>query len=313
MEEAVRKQIRHLTRPGLVAVSGGADSCALSLILKNVSPVPITIVHVNHHLRGQESDDDQRFVQSLALQTGIPCRTVSRPVEGDSRIEISARELRYQWFQEVAEECQCGWLATGHTADDQAETVLHRLIRGTGIAGLGGIPPERAASPDSNLTIIRPLLTLRRNDLLEYLRERNQPFRTDSSNHDERFTRNRIRHELLPLLTTYNPRIVEAVTRLAEQSRETSDWIESCAEQLLARARRPDAGEITVLDAECLAAESPFLVRAAFQRLWCQKNWPLGEMTAEHWQRLAQRATADYPGGISVRCVGKVVQIRRKS
>ena len=311
VEEEVRRQIATLTSPGLVAVSGGADSVALLRAMKEVCLIPFTAVHVNHKLRGDESEGDEAFVATITSPLDIPFRSTSLPIPERASIESTARELRYAWFQKMAIELDCGWLATGHTADDQAETVLHRIIRGTGIAGLAGI--QSPSTTATGVSIIRPMLRVRRSALEEYLNELNQPFRTDSSNADRQFTRNRIRHELLPLLVSFNPKVVDSLTRLAERAKEQSQDLSDRVMELLNRSVLPPAGDVYILNAEALSEASPLVVRELFSTTWKSLGWPLGEMTAEHWHRLATLQSNDFPGGISVRRAGKVVQLRRKS
>ena len=169
--------------PGVVAVSGGADSVALLHALADAGAGPLTIAHVNHQLRGRDSDDDASFVERL----GWPCRTLVADIRAlGGNLEAAARRVRYDWFEQVANEVGATWIATGHTADDQAETVLHRLVRGSGLQGLRGIAPRRGR-------IVRPLLGTTRAELQIYLATKNQPFRTDTTNFDTQFTRNRIR------------------------------------------------------------------------------------------------------------------------
>src|SRR5438128_702763 len=206
----VRRVGRWLRRldigPGgmVVAVSGGPDSVALLRALVELRrEEALTIAHLNHQLRGLESDADEEFVRQLharlqAEGAGKPllsCRRID--VAGQARaeggnLEAVARRVRYQWFGQVAAENGARWVATGHTADDQAETVLHRLLRGAGLKGLRGIAPRRPLAP--GIDLIRPLLGMARAELLEYLSERGQSYCEDRSNVDLRFTRNRIRH-----------------------------------------------------------------------------------------------------------------------
>src|SRR5712692_7499162 len=199
--------------PMVVAVSGGPDSVALARALKELQPAlnlePLILAHLNHRLRGEESDEDESFVAKLvdALSDlgAAQVRLVTHRVDvgGQARrakdnLEKVARDVRYRWLAEVAREAGARWIATGHTADDQAETILHRLLRGAGLKGLRGIAENRPLAGD--LRVIRPLLTVTRSEVLNYLQAQEQSFRQDSSNADLRFTRNRIRHELLPFL-----------------------------------------------------------------------------------------------------------------
>jgi tRNA(Ile)-lysidine synthase len=207
-------------------------------------------------------------------------------------------------------------VATGHTADDQAETVLHRLLRGTGLRGLGGIPARRPLVP--GVALLRPLLGARRDEVLAFLRAAGADFREDASNADLRFTRNRIRHELLPLLAAqYNAGIVPALCRLAEQARAAQTCEESAARALLAGAERPRAGGLVVLERAALAGAPRQVVRAALRLLWEREGWPLGEVGFAALERaasvaLGERTAVDLPGGVHVRKRGRVVQVERK-
>lgn len=307
-----------LTGPGVAAVSGGADSVALLRGLLDAGAGPLTVAHFNHHLRGAESDADAVFVRELAADLGLPFQLgeadVRAVADGDN-LEATARRLRYDWLAGLGSE----WVATGHTADDQAETVLHRIIRGTGLQGLRGIAEARRGEGLApTALIVRPLLTVTRADVLGYLAELGQPFREDATNADRALTRNRIRHELLPLLRTFNPAVVEALGRLAAQADEAHEVIEDEAVDLLVRAALPQAGELSVLDAVMLAGRRDHLIREAVRLTWAARGWPLDGMTADHWQRLVgivrgDPSSADFPGGVHVRRVGRVVQLGRRS
>jgi tRNA(Ile)-lysidine synthase len=311
--EAIRA-FSGLTGPGVVAVSGGADSVALLRGLLDAGAGPLTVAHFNHHLRGAESDADADFVRELAASLGLPFRLGEadvRAVAAGDNLEATARRLRYDWLAGLG----AGWVATGHTADDQAETVLHRIIRGTGLQGLRGIAVSRELGAG---WLYRPLLAVTRADVLDYLAELGQPFRTDSSNANPAFTRNRIRSELLPLLRTFNPAIVDVLGRLAEQADEAHRGIAEEATRLLTEASRPRAGGLYVLDAETMAARPDYLVREVFRTAWAALGWPLDGMTADHWDRLvgivrSDPTSADFPGGIHARRVGRVVQLGRRS
>ena len=210
----------------LVAVSGGADSVALLRALTAVQgggSGRIHAAHFNHHLRAAESDADQAFVVELCHGLGIACEvghTAGSLAEvPGTGLEEAARAARYDFFRQAAERLGARYLATAHTADDQAETILHRVIRGTGVAGLAGIARVRSLGPA--VSLIRPLLGVRRGEVLAYLEELRQPYRRDSSNDDRRFTRNRLRRELLPLLASqYNAGVVEALLRLGSLAGE---------------------------------------------------------------------------------------------
>jgi tRNA(Ile)-lysidine synthase len=210
--------------------------------------------------------------------------------------------LRYDWLVRVAQELEIPFVATGHTADDQAETVLHRLLRGTGLKGLSGIAPRRVLAP--GVEVLRPLLRIRKQTVLSYLEHEGQPYRLDSSNADLHFTRNRIRHELLPQLTEqYNPALVPLLGQLAEQAAETAAEHEALARTLLTEAELPRAGERLVLDRRRLAALPRHLVREILRSAWVREGWPLRAMGYLEWDRLAavtfnESVAVDLPGGI---------------
>jgi tRNA(Ile)-lysidine synthase len=224
-------------RPGeriCCAISGGADSTALLLLLhaanslpKNALGVGLSAIHINHTLRGAESEADQTFVQQLcdSLQIPLELRTVDTAAHARTHkqsIEAAARNLRYEAFSNLLAQNQATAILTAHTLDDQAETVLMKLLRGAWLEGLSAISPVLEL-PQGR--ILRPLLTLRRDDLRTYLQQKNQPWREDSSNSDEAFTRNRLRHTILPVLRQENPQIDTTLSNLAELAREEeSRW-----------------------------------------------------------------------------------------
>lgn len=324
----VRKVRRYLRRQDVavggivVAVSGGPDSVALLRILATLRyGEKLTVAHLNHQLRDAESDADEAFVRDLAAKLSLPVYSerlnvkASAQCEGDN-LEASARRARYSWFQRVAQETQSRWVATGHTADDQAETVLHRLLRGTGLKGLRGIAARRSLS--AGLELVRPLLHVRRAEVMAYLDAEDQDYRIDSSNRDLAFTRNRIRHELLPLLAErFNPEIVATLGRLSNQADEMYRWEQQQARALLAAAERPRAGSLLILDRGPLLGAARHLVREVFRLLWEREGWSQGRMSFAAWDRLADiargdLASVDLPGGIHVASRERVVQIGRR-
>jgi tRNA(Ile)-lysidine synthase len=209
-------------------------------------------------------------------------------------------------------------VATGHTADDQAETVLHRIVRGTGTAGLAGIRPHRQLIP--GVSLVRPLLNVSRREVLDYLAAIGQPSREDRSNADLRYTRNRIRHELLPdLAAKYNPGVVAAVTRLAALAGEVQDVIAGLVDDLSARCVTADRpGEVTV-DCDVLASAPRFLVRELLIAIWRRQGWALQAMGFERWEELAELALAPqralsvwkkvFPGSVAAAREGRVLRL----
>jgi len=226
------------------AVSGGADSMALltGLVFVNESRRRgwrIHVAHLDHGLR-EDSEDDRRFVEAQAARLSLPLvwrrEDVRERSEADGvGIEEAGREARYEFLRETAEDVAAQVVALGHHADDQAETILHHIVRGTGLRGLAGMPASRPIRPRSAIRLVRPLLGIRRCDIEAYLQERGIPYRHDHTNHDPgAATRNLIRHELLPLLETrLNPRATEALIRLSEQARMADDALRFAAREAL--------------------------------------------------------------------------------
>jgi tRNA(Ile)-lysidine synthase len=234
-----------------VAVSGGIDSVALLrllLELRHELGIVLSVVHFNHKLRGAESDADQEFVAGLAGEHGLEFYSASGDVaqlaaEDHSGVEAAARELRYGFFRGLLGEDEdtdteltslahvLNKIATGHTLDDQAETVLMRLIRGTGLRGLAGIYPRITVEHedgDGHGEIVRPLLGVRRHELEQYLADLKLPWREDSTNTDSKFTRNRMRKLVLPLLEReFNPAVIKSFAELAEIARDEEDYWEN--------------------------------------------------------------------------------------
>ena len=300
---------------GVVAVSGGADSVALLRALVESGPGDIVVAHLNHQLRSDESDADTNFVQSL--YPSLPHRVesidvVSMADSAGDNLEAAARRIRYDFLTRIARETQAEWVATAHTLDDQAETILHRLIRGSGLRGLRGIAAKRELSP--GILLLRPMLTVSRVEVIEFLQGRDQPWREDRTNLDRRFTRNRIRHELLPLLRQFNPAIAETLTRTAEQAEDLFSHIEQQALLDLAAVERPKAGRVVILNCAALAGFADRRVREFLHIVWRREGWQLGDMTSEHWQRAADVALGrapswDLPGRIRIVNASRVVRI----
>ena len=224
-----------LVRPGdrmAVAVSGGADSVALLRIMLELRAelgIVLAIAHFHHGIRGAEADADQEFVCSLAQEHQIEAYlgkgdAISQARAQRMTVEEAARELRHAFFCQLAQKHNLQRIATAHTADDQAETVLMKFIRGAGSRGIAGIYPMQQLLGASSL-LVRPLLTARRKQVEEYLQELGQSWRNDSSNADLRFTRNRARSRLLPLIAQeFNPAIVQSLAHAAEIARAEEEY-----------------------------------------------------------------------------------------
>ncbi len=241
----------------LVGVSGGPDSVALLDVLVKAGWRP-HVCHLNHQLRGAESDADAEFVRRLAGQYGLPSTIESHKVAAD---EDSARRARQEFFARAAERTGVHKLALAHTADDQVETFLQRLLRGAGVPGLVGIWPERQFGA---LRVIRPLLTVRRAEILEYLATEKLSYREDASNADTRFTRNRIRHELLPLLEReFNPAIRDVLLNTAEILRDEDFYLlHHVAQRFYMAVCQNDAVNVKAL------ANCPVAIQRRVLRFW---------------------------------------------
>ena len=215
-----REQLLPARARVVAAVSGGADSVALLLVLHELG-FPVEVAHCNFHLRGAESTRDERFAAGLAARLHLPFHlahfdTTAEAARCGESLEMAARRLRYTWFEELRRRVGAEAVCVAHHRDDNAETLLLNLLRGSGLRGLGGIKARAGR-------IVRPLLCTGRADILRFLSERGQTYVCDSTNTDTRFRRNRIRHEVLPLLATINPSVettlVETARRLAEATR----------------------------------------------------------------------------------------------
>lgn len=228
----------------VVGVSGGVDSVALLYLLCALNgrdgwSLRPHIAHLNHQLRGPESAADAEFVSQLAKSLRLPITVESADVSARAEatgvsIEQAGREARLEFFERVCLSTGISTVVLAHHADDNAETVLQRIMRGTGFRGLVGIRPVRPLREGSAIRIVRPMLPLRRSEIEKYLADRGIAWRQDSSNTSDLYTRNRLRHELLPLIREkYNPQVDEALVRLAEQARHLDAYLTETAERML--------------------------------------------------------------------------------
>ena len=294
----------------VAAVSGGPDSTALLVglnALRRKKKLDLAAAHANHALRGEESDGDERYVRELCRRLEVPlvCRRLPVPLDAADReegIETTARELRQHFFADAARELDAAFVATAHTADDQAETVLHRIMRGTGLAGLAGIPASRELVP--RVKLLRPLLLIRRADVLEYLAAIGQDFREDRSNRDLSFTRNRVRHELIPYLTEhFNPHVTESLVRLSLLATQAQATIDGQVQRLQRRALVKRSTHHVELNCTPLRRATRFLICELLRRIWADQSWPLQEIGQEDMERIADlvcRTTGacDLPQGV---------------
>jgi len=315
-----------------VAVSGGADSIALLCLLLRLREelgMVLSVVHVNHKLRATESDRDRDFVCSLAREHKLELRSTEVNVaqhafEAGISLETSARELRYKFFRELLGEGssskpELDKVATGHTLDDQAETVLMRIVRGTGIRGLRSIQPRiEVQAEHGSGEIVRPVIGVRRGELQQYLRDIGQSWREDATNRDLKFTRNRVRQLVLPLLEReFNPAIAEGLAELADIARveedfwenEAAGWMGTGIHWVRPQPRMPELVQLApaggnptphradraqecsnaLLDLAWLVSEHPAVQRRIVRAIAAQGGFALDAQHVEEILRLASK------------------------
>ena len=268
----------------IVAVSGGADSTALLLAIEELIrheklSISIYVAHLDHGIRS-DSRRDAKAVSELAKSLGFVSvmgrtKVAERARENSDNLEQAAREARYEFLERTAKKRKAQIVLTGHTMDDQAETVLLRLMRGSSGAGLSGMGAVRPISQGSQVLFIRPLLWARRSQTEEYCRHRKIRFLHDEMNEDERFARVKVRKQLLPMMTTFNQRVVEALSRTATLLREDADVLLNSADELLQRACNDKGAyhesELPSLSVHVLSSALPALRRRAL-RQWISRG-----------------------------------------
>jgi len=308
-----------------VAVSGGADSVALLLLLAELRKqlgIVLSIVHFNHKLRGKDSDADEKFAARLAEKYGLSFHggradIAARAKSCKANLEDTARRARYEFFARLVGDGRVDKVAVAHTADDQAETVLAHIFRGTGLAGLGGIHP--VAGP-----VVRPLLEVRRAELRAYLRGRKQRWREDATNRDVTRMRARIRKKLMPILEKqFQPAVVQHLTTLAELAREDEAFLAALVEERMRRCVVKGAGSAKVSASELLhcpgkqdftaegteGAEKILVISGRMvRRIVKEMKTRTGELGTEHVRAVLQLAAhgengkrLELPGGLRVR------------
>lgn len=310
----------------LLAVSGGPDSVAmlramLALKERHGGSGRIFVGHLHHGLRGAVADADRAWIETLCRRWEIPLEVGYADVpaiaadQGDG-CEAAARKARYEFLAATAEKLGARMVAVAHTADDQVETVLHRILRGTGIAGLAGMPRRRPLTP--SVVLERPLLDMRRRDVLRYLSAIGQNYRTDESNADVRWTRNFLRNELLPTIRAHiNTEVDEAVWRLAAQAEEVQQFVANAAARLASQAMAMDtrASRLELrIDGRPLSDQPPLIVGEVFKLAWAEAGWPLQAMGFREWRQLAEmvrpgrpQPPLNLPGNILARRDGEFV------
>jgi tRNA(Ile)-lysidine synthase len=297
-----------------VAVSGGADSVALLRLLielreelKSKTPFEIAVIHFNHQLRGRSAEADERFVRKLAETQGLKFYCESADVDAAAKrakrnVEDAGRRERYVFFARLVKEGRVAWVATAHTMDDQAETVLAHVLRGTGLAGLGGIHAISGR-------VVRPLLGVRRAELRKYLKLRKQSWREDATNRDTTRTRARIREKLIPLLEKkFQTEVVEHLAQLAEHARDDEEFLDRAAEEKL-RDFHGDGSAFRVSVDDLVGQNTALALRGRMVRgivKACKAQ--AGELGAQHVaivllfaERGENGKSLQLPGGVEVR------------
>ncbi len=302
----------------VVGVSGGADSMALLDVLLEFNRtldwrLKVHVAHLNHQLRGVEAEKDAAFVQaaadSLQIPSTIETRDIARVADEQSiGVEQAGRDERYVFFERVCLRVGAKALALGHHADDNAETILQRILRGTGLRGLAGIPRSRLLAPESDIRVIRPLLRMTRRDILKYVSNAGIAYREDRSNASEEPMRNRIRNNILPTLESeVNPQVRDALIRLGEQAAWLQEYLNETVQRTFETLIISHTDQVLTLNANALSRKSR-IVQTELIRL-AYRSFGLGEqdLTFSHLcsalDLIADPASgkrAQLPGGMTI-------------
>ncbi len=320
---------RTLDLPGrrvLVAVSGGVDSTVLLHVLRSLAgslDLDLSVGHVNHGLRGEESEADASAVRELAAKYDVPVRVVrvdpeelrrGRGSRARPTLQEAARRVRYDALRAIAAELGAERLATGHTLDDQAETVLLRILRGSGPDGLGGIP-ER--SPDG--FVVRPLLRISRREILAYATAQGLHWREDRSNSDPAFARARLREEWLPgLRDAFNPQLLRAIGDLAEAQRRDSEWVAEIVEREAERFLKVEDDGLRIARSGWQALPEALARRVV--RLALRRTGVVRDLSRVHIERVVDALRSgrpgsriELPGGLELVCDRDAARLRRSA
>ena len=297
----------------VVACSGGPDSTALLHALVALQPtahLKLHVAHLNHDFRGQEAEDDARFAAQMAKGLGLDSTVAEAdPMAyqremGISSFEEAAREVRYRFLTGLAHRINADAIALGHTADDQAETILMHLIRGAGLPGLSGmreVSHWRDNPKGQSAILFRPLLEAERNDTRAYCLELGIPFRVDSTNSSLRFTRNRIRHKLFPVLEEYNPRVREALLRTGRAASESLEFLDEELNVLWPNMFSKE-GRTVFVDTAALKNLHPYMRGMALRRAFAEASGSMRRLSETHVKSML--ALSQGPAGKSVHLPG---------
>jgi tRNA(Ile)-lysidine synthase len=300
----------------VVAVSGGPDSVCLLYLLLQISQelnLQLFVAHLNHMLR-EEAIQEEEFVRELAERYSLPFHSerieVAHLVQKGETLEEGARRIRYDFLRRASERFSANKIALGHNADDLVETVLLNLIRGTGIRGMRGIPPVRK---EGSIAFIRPLINIWREEITDYLREKNIPYMIDRSNLSLQFTRNRIRHQVIPLLEEINPKVKLAIHRLAEIASEINSFIEDEVKKGKERIVEGKSESSLYINLPALFSFHPALQKEILRSILAEfLSYEIGREEMERILEVGRSEGAiTLPGRIEVRRVGDLLKFRK--
>jgi len=317
--EQILKTIRNysMLQPGdsiLIAVSGGPDSVflvhALASLKNKLKLKSLSIVNLDHGLRGKESAEDSKFVKKLACDTGLKFFYKSLKLKARSAKNLSmeefAREERYRFFREAAEKAGANVIATGHTIDDQAETVLMRVIKGSSLKGIVGIAPARE---DGDLRVIRPLIELEKAEIIQYLDDAGLKYRIDSTNSEPVYFRNIVRKEVIPFLEQYNPRLKRSLYSLAQHLREDFDFISEAKLRLKCGVSSKSKGGSVVIKIKDIAVQPAAMQKEIFRDALESSGGEVKRLSYRHWKEL-ESLVRNKPKGCSVHLPGNIKAVK---
>lgn len=303
----------------LICVSGGPDSMFMAhalIYFKKEWDLELGIAHLDHGIRGKASYEDLLFVKGFARSNGIPfySKRIRIPKQKGRSIEETAREKRYAFFESIAQAHKFNKIATAHTLTDQAETVLMRIIRGTSIRGLTGIPPVRA---ENKFTFIRPVIETSREELMGFVRDRKISFRVDKTNDENIYFRNRVRNEVIPYLKRLNPKIERSLSNLALGLREDREYIER--ESSLDKLRIKKTKGAVAIDLKDLVLQPQTLQKEIVRDALIKSGANIKKLTYEHWKCIRQIirnrtrvSSLDIPGNILLEKSGHSLKFTQK-
>ena len=306
----------------LIGVSGGPDSVALLHILISLAPrfsIRLGIAHLNHGLRPMASDEEAEFVASLAGEVNLPCyveKADVRKYQIEQKISLAeaARRVRYKFYDRVAQENGFNRIALGHHCEDNAELVLMNLLRGSGPTGLAGIPPVREER------IVRPLIRLKRSDIIDFLNNKGLKYVSDESNKEIKYLRNRIRHRLIPALKAdYNPNIVKTLNRLASILRSEEEWTEKSVDSVFTTSIVNDSDDNLSLSVQRIGGIHIAARRRLIRKGIARVKGNLKSITLSHIESIigllkngSARKSLDLPGRIRVRLEGDILRFTKE-